>query len=122
MKNLSKKKEKELDTCWKNIITMWKDIVYAVERFEYTDINELKRGWLAKHGFDDIEDNCFFCEWAENNKDRDSHRCHKCPGVLVDEEFNCGDDPAWDSEPIEFYKLLKKLDRKRKRQLKKMKG
>lgn len=50
------------------------------------------------------------------------NNCNNCPGALVDETFHCQNRPGYNTNPVEFYKLLKKLDRKRRKQLKIMKG
>lgn len=100
-------KKQKLDECWKNCLSMWRWIAKEVKAGTDADVGDLKVGWLARHGFSNISDNCFFCDYGRTYSE--------CPGKLVDKDFNCEDEDYdyWE-EPIAFYNKLVSLNRKRK--------
>jgi hypothetical protein len=106
------RKPKNLDETWTECLRMWKWIVRQVKAGR-TDIGNLKRKWRKDNGYRNIRSDCFFCEYSSK---RDGNLCDNCPGKLVDKEFSCGGtDYDWSEKPLEFYKVLKKLNRKRKK-------
>lgn len=116
-----------LEKTWKNCLDMWKFISKEVEKDRFAPVFHLKETWAATNGYriiypSDIRHNCFFCEYAithngKSNRLNDiTHYCSKCPAVLVDETFSCEGPLAkveWNINPVEFYKLLVKLNKKR---------
>lgn len=110
MKKLSKKAE--LDLCWKNCLSMWRWIAKEVKNDHWLVVSCLKERWLENHGFDEnlIPSLCFFCQYDSKRGDI----CKKCPGHLVDKEFDCrNEDYHYADKPIAFYNKLVSLNRKR---------
>ena len=87
-----------LDQTWALCLEMWKWVSEQTG-----DVEDLKKEWLKAHGFKwrDIAAACFFCEY--NSAREASDDCNHCPGKLVDEDFDCQDDPAYDEDPVGFY-------------------
>jgi len=109
-----------LDRAWINCKRMWKWIsenlpegFAELMRYEKKEIvNGLKSEWLIKFRFTrEIEENCFFCDYAKNP--RSSSRCASCPAKRVEVDFHCnlnGDSVNWIMNPIGFYNNLVRLD------------
>jgi len=106
-------KEKEmkkytLDETWDNCLAMWKHIsrrMLVSERF----VSAEKRRWLKKHHIVSLQENCFFCEYANYYK---GQGCSACPGALIDPNFRCLDDEYHCfNKPRAFYQELKRLNK-----------
>ena len=108
-----------LEKTWKECLRMWKWVAYIrMGRLDDTlhrlDVLKLKAIWLSTNNYDDILNDCFFCDYAdEHSGNADPGDCEKCPGQFVDREFNCCKDPNYLNKSIEFYNLLVKLNKKR---------
>ena len=127
--NKRKEKPRTLDSTWKLCLKMWKDVNLAYEILQdnrASTIHRIKETWLAMNGFNPFEISyaCFFCDWAERNGQEELSpdepgTCVECPGVKVSKEFSCQlEKTDWRYNPVEFYQLLKKLDKKRRLQVK----
>ena len=103
-------KRLNLNETWVLCLKMWKWIAKEVEagRDSITDVIDLKDEWLTKHGFRDVEENCFFCDYAR----RKAGCLQSCPGKKIDGSFNCDNkEYHYAGEPIAFYKKLVELNK-----------
>ena len=107
-------KRYNLDQTWELCLKMWKWIAKKCKKEQC--VASLKEDWLKNNGFEGglIDSSCFFCQYASSHKRRKSV-CSYCPGVKVDPDFDCFNYPNYGDNPIEFYKLLLALNRKRKK-------
>lgn len=105
-----------LDQTWTLCLKMWKWITKERKKNKRS-VGILKIEWLKNNGFGPslIDSDCFFCQYAVAHKKR-KFACFYCPGTKVDPNFSCTEHPIYSSEPIEFYKLLLTLNRKRKKE------
>jgi hypothetical protein len=119
--NKKRNKPKALDSIWEFCLEMWKSVSLVYELGSTTPVSSVKEKWLEMKGFDpdDIVSGCFFCDWAKRKgqssffPDRRGG-CKKCPGVKVSEKFACQlKGTTWHKDPVKFYQLLVKLDKKR---------
>ena len=126
-----KDQELTLDDVWDICLSMWKDIAEEVRYF--TDwqegynyalpegfVSSAKKRWLDDFGYD-IKHSCLFCRYSimVGRYSDISDRCPSCPGVLVDPEFNCMDEPyCFETRPLEFYDKLVELHEKYKEEKK----
>lgn len=114
------------DNVWKECLAMWKWIAddphWLLGLCHKVGITKTKRIWFGfQHPKMELTHDCFFCEavnrkggWAHPRQMGDGS-CVGCPGRLVDPEFNCeAEGKEWYKNPVEFYKELKRLDRKRR--------
>ena len=85
---------------------MWEWIAERIKAGDERDVEDLKRVWCKEHSFIDISCQCFFCEYAKGG-------CRNCPGRKIDKSFGCCGTPDYKLDPIDFYKLLVKLNKKR---------
>lgn len=116
----SRSKPKTLDSVWKLCLEMWKYVSSVYELAPSVDVHKAKGKWLEMNGFDrlNFSGDCFFCDWAGRKGQDDLYpsspgRCEKCPGVKVSEEFACQlEGTDWRHNPVEFYQLLVKLNKK----------
>ena len=109
-----------LDRAWVNCLRMWKwiseNLPEGFSKFYREDkkeaVNRLKTEWLRMFRFTrEIEQSCFFCEYAENP--RLASRCCYCPAKIVEPNFHCNlteDSVSWIMDPVGFYKNLMRLD------------
>ena len=104
----------ELDICWKNCLRMWKWIAENWRSFDYVPV--MKREWLDTNGFGKLDEDCFFCDYAEKfANDDDDDLCAKCPPRLIEPKFDCHDiGHRWHADPKAFYAKLVQLDKKRR--------
>ena len=100
-------KRYNLDQTWELCLKMWKRI--AKEWTEGIAVDGLKHEWLENHRIGSINSDCFFCGYSMQH----GARCDCCPGVKVDPDFDCMDEPDYAIDPVEFYKLLLTLNKKR---------
>jgi len=99
-----------LNETWKNCLAMWKWIAEQIRGGSKLSVEELKEKWLKEHGFENIEENCFFCDYDLGYDDD----CMQCPARLVDPDFHCDRvEYNWEAEPIKFYEKLVALDKER---------
>ena len=119
-----KRSPKTLDTTWKYCVQLWTDIKTARLKGREEPVGNLKEIWMKLNGFGGIYNDCFFCNWAEeegigvDNPDIPGG-CPNCPGVKVDPNFCCQGDIHWRDDPIEFANYIIKLNQKRLRRGKK---
>ena len=99
-----------LNETWKNCLAMWE---WKTENCGEVPARP-KSVWLEKHGFGNILDDCFFCEYANENSDLSDDICEECPGCFVDLDFSCTDHTYhYAYEPLKFYKRLVELNKRR---------
>jgi hypothetical protein len=123
----------KLDIAWKNCLKEWDGVIKILDWLENLGIkvadgepitiHSIKRLWLELNGYGDICCDCFFCQYADerggqfNYPEDIKSPCSKCPGTLVDSDFDCephnSDDPCWIDNPREFYQKLLKLNEQR---------
>jgi hypothetical protein len=108
-----------LEKTWKECLRMWKWIANAKlggngYSLKNLDVVELKHIWLAANNIEYMFNDCFFCGYAaEHGGYVDPGFCEKCPGQFVKETFNCCAEPRHNDDPVDFYNLLVKLNKKR---------
>jgi len=97
-----------LNKTWSECLRMWKWITQVGLRLTEEDIEELKHLYLTANGYSPhtLENDCYFCDYSNGE-------CTVCPGILVNKNFNCIGDIDYEDNPIEFYKLLVRLNKKR---------
>ncbi len=111
-------KKYTLDETWHLCLSMWRWIAEQIKARSKRSVKELKREWLDKEGFGpyEIDDNCFFCDYARYYNDNKTCGCvaGKCPGKLVNKQFSCTNKTYnYEYMSIAFYKKLVSLNRKR---------
>ena len=110
-------KKLNLDETWRLCLKMWKWITKEERKAgDNLSVWALKRRWMDKHGFEDVYQNCFFCEYNIKHKIGKSFKypldCHLCPVRRIDSTFYCEDGKIdWDEDPIEFYEKLLRLNK-----------
>ena len=108
-------KKRTLNQTWTLCLRMWKWIkkVWQTEGYKGMSVHKLKYIWLADNGFDSttISAHCFFCDYKDG-----AGYCHvNCPAAMVDPEFDCADSSYdYETNPVEFYRELLRLNRIRK--------
>ena len=113
-----------LDETWVLCLKMWKWIakeVRADKKAGKDSVNALKQEWAEKHEFENIHQDCFFCEYAQR---RDGLQdCRLCPAKRVDKDFHCMDayECCFCCYPIAFYKKLLELNKIRLAKMKRLK-
>ncbi len=102
-----KMKKLTLKETWNLCLSQWRWIAKEVRKSPKNNIDDLKEEWVGKYGFFDIDNNCFFCNYAEGN-------CDLCPARKVDKSFDCY-TPEYNHKtmPIAFYNKLVSLNKKR---------
>ena len=104
---------------WEYCLAMWK---WVSENYiaGLNTVEELKKRWLYENkirmGWRGLS--CFFCDYSNHQKNK---ACSKsCPGAKVSPNFDCL-NPAYyfTSKPRKFYQKLLRMDRKRKKELRK---
>jgi hypothetical protein len=95
---------------------MWKWIAKEKRGGRWHSSATLKKEWLNNNGFKNIyiACTCFFCQYAAT-RSKDDSTCPYCPGRKIDPDFDCMTEPNYAKNPIDFYKLLLALNRKRKK-------
>ena len=109
-------KRLNLDETWRLCLQMWKWIAKEEKkRKSNTSVWVFKERWLDKHGFEDVFENCFFCEYKIKHKNSSPNYpldCHLCPARRIDKTFFCEHHPIdWEESPIAFYKELLRLNK-----------
>ena len=120
-----------LNKTWEKCEKMWKDVLIILEitrdHGRGISVEAAKEIWMTLHGYENkVWNDCFFCDYTEESTK--GHivdpgvpgGCPTCPGTLVDSDFACqlsGCD--WRDSPSLFSKEISRLNRKRKRLLKK---
>lgn len=97
-----------LEKTWVECLRMWKWITQIGLPLTEEDVVALKHLYLTANGHNQhtILNDCYFCDYS-------SGLCVKCPGTLVDPNFNCMGYMHYEEDPIGFYRLLIKLNKKR---------
>ena len=85
MKLNGTKRKLTLDNAWKLCLRQWDWVADKIKKGDIRDVGDLKEEFLEENGFSDIDHNCFFCEYDEQN----NGRCNSCPARLVDKRFHC---------------------------------
>ncbi len=102
------KRRFNLEETWRLCLSMWRWIAKQIREGSEESVSDLKEEWLEKEGIEEIEEDCFFCEYGGGE-------CGDCPGRLVDPDFHCANDEYyWVDSPILFCNELIRLNRKRK--------
>lgn len=112
-------KKYSLRETWKHCMAMWK---YVAENWNGSSkhIYVLKSNWLEHNGFSYIGADCFFCHYQGQHEKRfrkninQSNFCEGCPGGEVAPRFDCYDS-EWDTDPVKFYRVLKRMYAKKKK-------
>lgn len=107
-------KKLTLDETWTLCLQMWKWIAEQIPKKPVrlhisTFVWNLKAKWLQEHSVgSNIENNCFFCDWATRYK---NEHCNSCPAKKVDKNFgDCYDENySFETKPIEFYHKIDSL-------------
>ena len=108
------RKPRTLDECWAACIEMLTWMVNQLEKHPYSNITTLKEKWVKLHGYEEINLNCFFCEWDETHG-KTRKDCRYCPARYVDGKFNCNNvEYRWNKRPKTFLAKIKALDKKRR--------
>ena len=107
-------KKLTLEQTWTLCLQMWKWIAGQIRKDPDISVWRLKAKWLSKHDWGvSMYCDCFFCDWAGGNRGFPS--CPRCPARKIDKDFDCEDtDYDYSLNPIEFYKKLVALNKKRK--------
>ncbi len=101
-------KRLNLNETWVLCLKMWKWIAKEVRAGNGKSVNMLKKEWLKKHEFENVADDCFFCDYVTIRK-RD---CMICPAVKIDKNFYCSDsNHNWFYKPFTFYKTIVALNK-----------
>lgn len=101
-----KMKKRTLNQTWILCLRMFRWIIKQ-ENVEER-IGTLKYQWISDNGFGYVPAHCFFCDFGKGS-------CRKCPGKLVDPNFQCtAPDYHYSLKPKAFYKELLRLNRIRK--------
>ena len=104
-----------LDKTWEECLLMWKWLSKKVIDDPYLNIDDLKKTYTDVKEYNILQD-CFFCEYADRHL-KETHElypfphCTNCPGKKVYKDFNCLYYPKYSTNPVEFYKMLVKLNR-----------
>lgn len=102
----------EINTVWKLCLQMW-DCIFDLSG----DVCENKVVWMTENGFEDIKNDCFFCQFAHDEYlklENHGSMCDFCPAVLVDLKFNCNKvEYDYRYYPKEFRRRLHQLNKKR---------
>ena len=101
------KKKMTLNEVWEECLRMWKWITQIGLPLT-EDVRDLKHLYLTANGNKPhtILNDCYFCDYS-------SSLCSRCPGTLVNQNFDCMGNIHFKEDPIEFYKLLVRLNKKR---------
>ena len=103
-----------LDMAWDLCLEQWDWIKAQIEAGSLLSVEGLKEQWCKENGYEDVRSVCFFCEYANQQPriDFDSPRCDKCPGCLVDPEFDCNKEKYYYCrKPLEFRAELVRLNK-----------
>lgn len=112
-------KKCSLKKTWEYCLAMWKWIAKEWQKGR-RDISRLKEEWCIEHGFDDIDNDCFFCHYQMTHFQRKKFNikpkseCPRCPGVEVAPQFDCYSS-RWDTDPVKFYRILKRMYGRKKK-------
>lgn len=101
-----------LDKVWKLCLWMW-DGIFDLPG----DVNENKANWIEENGFKGVLNDCFFCQYAQEEYLKEENHgimCDFCPVVQIDPKFDCA-QPEYNyvNKPKEFRRRLHQLDKKR---------
>jgi hypothetical protein len=90
-------KKLTLKQAWVNCYKMWKSIGQYIADNEDggncdSEVWQLKTRWLWAHGFKDVDNACFFCEYSNLRAGCDND-CEHCP--LGQGELGCERGAIW---------------------------
>ena len=103
-----------VDETWELCLKMWKWISRQCkgrsEGWCRKNVDLLKRQWLVTNGFTvgDIENDCFFCEYATSGLDS----CRSCPTKAIERNSHCmNSENHFEIIPRKFYAELRRLNK-----------
>lgn len=100
----------DLDKTWELCLEMWAWIKEQIEAGSGFFVGQLKNQWLEDNGFEDIYNNCFFCEYALADEEEEVD-CGSCPGRLIDFRFSCHNaDYHYRNKPLALCQKLLELE------------
>lgn len=109
------KKRLTLNYVWAECIKMY---THVVKRYQPgMSVIQLKQAWLHRYGYktEELNSDCFFCEYDERHQPAIRNNCNWCPGRLADSIFYCGSmGYTWSTKPNLFLKEIIRLDEKRR--------
>ena len=99
--------KRSLKLSWDLCMEQWDWIKAEIEAGNTDTIKNLKDRWMKGHEHERVFNNCFFCDYDHVAGAR---ACSKCPGRLVDPNFNC-QKSAYDyaDNPLAFHAELTRL-------------
>ena len=107
------KKRLTLNYVWAECIKMYTYVTKKRAAGDSRSVKRLKQAWLNRHGYktDELNSDCFFCEYDERHQPLVRNNCNWCPAELIDSSFSCGNEPfKWFKFPGLFLKELLRLD------------
>jgi len=73
---------------------------------------------MAENGFEEVWNDCFFCQFAKDEYDKpetSGFMCDYCPAVQIDPKFDCvTSDYSYLTNPKEFRRKISQLNKKRR--------
>lgn len=84
MKINGKEKKLALNLAWELCLKMWKWVAEQVDKTPRQSVGILKEEWLKLNNIEDVDKDCFFCEYDGQDGD-----CSNCPAKLIDADFSC---------------------------------
>ena len=102
----------KLNAVWENCLKLW-DFIFD----QPGCVCENKSAWMVENGFEDIRNDCFFCQYAQDEylkPENSGFMCDFCPAVLVDPKFDCTiSGYNYRTNSKEFRRRLHQLNKKR---------
>jgi hypothetical protein len=96
---------------WELCLKQWGWIIRQLKKDGTLDVEDLKEEWCKANGYEELDSNCFFCEYARQHRENVLLPCG-CPAKKIDKKFDClGTDYHYTMNPFAFYKKLKQLNR-----------
>ena len=87
----------------------WHWIQLRIKRGDKRGVEELKKVWMKKHGFENIRADCFFCAYARQAQER-KYWCIYCPAKKIDPDFCCSRTAYhYQDRPLDFYAKITEL-------------
>ncbi len=106
------RKRLTLNRAWELCLKQWEPMVKAYYK-GVSSIVALKSKHFPECEFDpdDIDQLCFFCEYAARHRGN----CEDCPGKKVDPKFHCTNTAyEFSTKPLEFLMKICEMNGKRK--------
>lgn len=113
-------KKLNLNETWRLQLQQSGHIARRKKAGDVREVCQIKQDWLTKHGFEDVENDCFFCEY-DNRQQEDA--CKVCPARKIDKTFTCcRSDYHYRYRAVDFYKKLRQLNKIRLAKAEKQNG